>query len=92
MGLEHYKIKFLKKVTERDLPDLPKTIKSRALKAIKERLTVSPDKVGKPLSHELKGHRRIRVGDYRVVYQVNNLERIVTVTGIRHREYIYDYH
>ncbi|MGL9717320.1 MAG: type II toxin-antitoxin system RelE family toxin [Wolbachia sp.] len=92
MGLERYKIKLLKNVTERDLPALPKTIKSRVLKAIKERLTDSPDKVGKLLSHELKGHRRIRVGDYRIVYQVNKLERIVTVTGIRHREYIYDYH
>ncbi|WP_265036450.1 type II toxin-antitoxin system RelE family toxin [Wolbachia endosymbiont (group A) of Anomoia purmunda] len=92
MGLEYYKIKFLKKVNERDLPALPKTIKLSALKAIKERLTVSPDKVGKSLSHELKGHRRIRVGDYRVVYQVNNLECIVTITGIRHREYIYDCH
>ncbi|MDG7055660.1 MAG: type II toxin-antitoxin system RelE/ParE family toxin [Wolbachia endosymbiont of Menacanthus eurysternus] len=87
-----YEIEFLDNVTERDLPDLPKTIELRVQKAIEKRLKVSPDKVGKPLSHDLKGYRRIRVGDYRLIYQVNKLERIVTIVGIRHREYIYDRH
>ncbi|MDG7053263.1 MAG: type II toxin-antitoxin system RelE/ParE family toxin [Wolbachia endosymbiont of Alcedoecus sp.] len=87
-----YEIEFLDNVTERDLTDLPKTIELRVQKAIEKRLKVSPDKVGKPLSHDLKGYRRIRVGDYRLIYQVNKLERIVTILGIRHREYIYDRH
>jgi mRNA interferase RelE/StbE len=40
VGLKRYKIKFLKNVSERDLPILPKTIKSRVEEIIKERLTV----------------------------------------------------
>ncbi|WP_265025567.1 type II toxin-antitoxin system RelE family toxin [Wolbachia endosymbiont of Rhagoletis indifferens] len=92
MEIKPYEIEFLDNVIERDLPDLPKTIELRVQKAIEERLTVSPDKVGEPLLRELKGYRRIRVGKYRVIYQVDNLKRIVTIVAIRHREYIYDCH
>jgi mRNA-degrading endonuclease RelE of RelBE toxin-antitoxin system len=42
VGLKRYKIKFLKNVSKRDLPVLPKTIKSRVEEIIKERLTVNP--------------------------------------------------
>ncbi|WP_265017400.1 type II toxin-antitoxin system RelE family toxin [Wolbachia endosymbiont (group A) of Epistrophe grossularia] len=89
MGLERYKIKSLKSVTERDLPNLPKTIRLRVQKAIKERLTVDPINLGEPLHHSLKGLRRLRVGDYRVVYRVDQSERTVVITEIVHRDTIY---
>ncbi|WP_353270984.1 type II toxin-antitoxin system RelE family toxin [Wolbachia endosymbiont (group A) of Hedychridium roseum] len=89
MGLERYKIKSLKSVTERDLPNLPKTIRLRVQKAIKERLTVDPVNLGEPLHHSLKGLRRLRVGDYRVVYRVDQSERTVVITEIGHRDTIY---
>ncbi|WP_434732642.1 type II toxin-antitoxin system RelE family toxin [Wolbachia endosymbiont of Zygogramma bicolorata] len=37
----------------------------------------------------LKGRRRLRVGDYRVVYRVNQPERTVVITEIGHRDNIY---
>ncbi|WP_353269801.1 MULTISPECIES: type II toxin-antitoxin system RelE family toxin [unclassified Wolbachia] len=89
MGLERYKIKSLKSVTERDLPNLPKTIRLRVQKAIKERLTVDPINLGEPLHHSLKGRRRLRVGDYRVVYRVDQSERTVVITEVGHRDTIY---
>ncbi|WP_265016618.1 type II toxin-antitoxin system RelE family toxin [Wolbachia endosymbiont (group A) of Andrena dorsata] len=89
MGLERYKIKSLKSFTERDLPNLPKTIRLRVQKAIKERLTVDPINLGEPLHHSLKGLRRLRVGDYRVVYRVDQSERTVVITEIGHRDTIY---
>ncbi|WP_353272268.1 type II toxin-antitoxin system RelE family toxin [Wolbachia endosymbiont (group A) of Urophora cardui] len=89
MGLERYKIKSLKSVTERDLPNLPKTIRLRVQKAIKERLTVDPINLGEPLHHSLKGLRRLRVGDYRVVYRIDQSERTVVITEIGHRDTIY---
>ncbi len=89
MGLERYRIKSLKSVTERDLPNLPKTIRLRVQKAIKERLTVDPINLGEPLHHSLKGFRRLRVGDYRVVYRVDQSERTVVITEIGHRDTIY---
>ncbi|MDR2609278.1 MAG: type II toxin-antitoxin system RelE/ParE family toxin [Rickettsiales bacterium] len=44
---------------------------------VKERLTVNPDKIGKSLSYKLKGSRRMQVGDYRVIYEVDDLEHMV---------------
>jgi mRNA interferase RelE/StbE len=42
---------------------------------------------------KLKGGQdlwRIRVGDYRVVYSINDEKRLVTVTRVRHRSEVYD--
>lgn len=84
-----YTIIFVGKVIRKDLPDLPKTIRLRVVKAINERLTVDPINLGEPLHHSLKGRRRLRVGDYRVVYRVNQSERTVVITEIGHRDNIY---
>ncbi|MGL9731970.1 MAG: type II toxin-antitoxin system RelE family toxin [Wolbachia sp.] len=40
--------------------------------------------LGEPLYYSLKGRRRLRVGNYRVVYRVNQSERTVIVTEIGH--------
>ncbi|WCR58754.1 MAG: Toxin RelE [Wolbachia endosymbiont of Ctenocephalides felis wCfeF] len=85
-----YQIYYEEDVVYEDLPALPKTIRLRVKEAIKERLSDFPDKAGKPLLGELKGRRRLRVGDYRIVYQVSKLEHIVMIIGIKHREYIYE--
>ncbi|WP_250296715.1 type II toxin-antitoxin system RelE family toxin [Wolbachia endosymbiont of Oedothorax gibbosus] len=84
-----YTIIFLDNVLEKDLPDLPKTVRLRVINAINERLTVDPINLGEPLYYGLKGRRRLRVGDYRVVYRVNQSEHIVVITEIGHRDTIY---
>ncbi|BFD47308.1 type II toxin-antitoxin system RelE family toxin [Wolbachia endosymbiont of Dactylopius coccus] len=84
-----YTIIFLDNVLEKDLPDLPKTVRLRVINAINERLTVDPINLGEPLYHSLKGRRRLRVGDYRVIYRVNQSEHIVVITEIGHRDNIY---
>ncbi|WP_425383900.1 type II toxin-antitoxin system RelE family toxin [Wolbachia endosymbiont (group B) of Anania hortulata] len=82
---DKYLICYEENVVHKDIPNLPKTIWSR----VKERLTLSPEKAGDPLLGEFKGHRRIRSGDYRLVYRISKLERTVIITAIEHREYIY---
>ncbi|GHM58546.1 MAG: toxin RelG [Candidatus Mesenet longicola] len=89
MKIKHYRIKFLKHVTERDLPALPVTIELRVKKAIDERLTIDPINLGEPLHYSFKGHRRLRVGDYRILYRVDKLEHTVIITEIGHRDAIY---
>ncbi|WP_264338221.1 type II toxin-antitoxin system RelE family toxin [Wolbachia endosymbiont (group A) of Cheilosia soror] len=84
-----YTIIFLDNVLEKDLPDLPKTVRLRVINAINERLTVDSINLGEPLHHSLKGRRRLRVGDYRVIYRVNQSEHIVVITEIGHRDNIY---
>ena len=46
--------------------------------------------IGKPLSANLSGFWSLRVGDYRVIYQIKNNELIILVIGIGHRKNVYD--
>ncbi|WP_230440381.1 MULTISPECIES: type II toxin-antitoxin system RelE family toxin [Wolbachia] len=86
---DKYLICYEENVVHKDIQNLPKTIWSRVKEIVKERLTLSPEKAGDPLLGEFKGHRRIRSGDYRLVYRISKLERTVIITAIEHREYIY---
>lgn len=83
-----YIITYLGEVLKDHIPKLPNTAKKMVKKAIEERLMTNPIAYGKPLRHSLTGHRRIRVGDYRVVYRIN--DNIVTVVAIAHRKDVYD--
>lgn len=85
-----YKVEYLDTVVKEDIPELPKTIKDRIKKAIETRLTADPVGLGKPLRYSFKGHRRIRVGDYRIVYRINPKKMIVTIVYIKHRKKVYD--
>lgn len=44
----------------------------------------------KPLTGPLKGFFRFRAGDYRIVYQINAIKKIVYVVRIAHRKEVYD--
>ncbi|MES2504791.1 MAG: type II toxin-antitoxin system RelE/ParE family toxin [Myxococcota bacterium] len=46
--------------------------------------------LGKPLRYSLKGHRRLRVGDYRVVYRIEPQNQTVVIIAIKHRKDIYE--
>ena len=70
-----------------DIASLPKNIKLRIKKAIEMRLLVDPVKYGEPLRRTLKGYRKMRVGDYRVIYSVK-LHKII-VLKIGHRKEVY---
>lgn len=85
-----YLIEYLDSVVDEDIPKLPKTMRVLIKKAIEERLTVDPLGFGKPLRYSLKGHRRLRVGDYRIVYRIDSEKHIVTIVIIKHRKDVYD--
>jgi mRNA interferase RelE/StbE len=75
---------------EEDIPALPKTMRERIKKAIEARLTIDPVSLGKPLRYSFVGHRRIRVGDYRIVYRVDPRANVVTIVLIKHRKDVYE--
>ncbi|EKD70303.1 MAG: hypothetical protein ACD_46C00575G0003 [uncultured bacterium] len=85
-----YTIEYLGSVVDEDIIALPKLAKRQIQKAIEERLTVDPIGFGKPLRFSLKGHRRLRVGDYRVVYRIEVENNSVLVIAIKHRKDIYE--
>ncbi len=89
-GNKLYTIKHLEHVCKKHIPTLPETIKKRIKKAIRERLTVDPIKLGKPLHYGFKGHRRLRGGTYRIIYRVNIAEYKVITVAIGHRDTIYE--
>lgn len=74
---------------EEKLRALPKPIREVIRKAIEKKLTVDPIAFGKPLRYSLKGYRRLRVGDYRVIYRIIEDKVVVMIIDIDHRKEIY---
>lgn len=85
-----FKVEYLDSVVAEDIPELPKTIRDRIKRAIETRLTADPVSLGKPLRYSFLGHRRIRVGDYRIIYRVNPKAMLVTIVYIKHRRDVYE--
>lgn len=70
-----------------DIAGFPKNIKERIRKAIEERLILDPIRFGEPLRRSLAPYRKLRVGDYRVIYQVQG--STVVILKIGHRKEVY---
>jgi mRNA interferase RelE/StbE len=49
----------------------------------------NPHRVGKPLTRELGDYHSARRGAYRVIYRIDEMERIVHVVRIDHRADVY---
>ncbi|MDP2664459.1 MAG: type II toxin-antitoxin system RelE/ParE family toxin [bacterium] len=74
-------------VVRDDIPKLPKEWRKKIRSAIEERLTTHPDLYGKPLRRALKGYRKLRVGDYRVIFRIE--KNTVKILIIQHRSVVY---
>ena len=76
-------------VVEDDIPRIALLWKKKIKRAIEERLSVKPDVLyGKPLRRSFKGYRKLRVGDYRIIYRIEPDTVIIFV--IRHRSVVYE--
>ena len=89
-GNDPFSIIYLESVVEDDIPVLPKNIRATIKRAIENRLAIDPVGFGKPLQYSLKGHRRLRVSDYRIVYRIDNKKKEVLIIAIKHRRDVYD--
>lgn len=85
-----YTIEYLTSVIKTDIPALPPRERKAIKLAIEERLAIDPIGLGKPLQYSLKGHRRLRVGDYRIVYRIERKQNTVLIVAIKHRKLVYD--
>lgn len=52
-------------------------------------LLVAPQRVGKPLGGPLAGTFSARRGSFRILYEVDDATRTVTVTAVQHRSEVY---
>ena len=83
-----YEVELRPDVVEEDLTDLSANIRARIIRAIESRLTTEPTRYGVRLRQSLGGLWKIRVGDYRIVYEIE--EKKVSVWAIRHRKDVYE--
>ena len=86
----NYHIRYLEEVVKKHIPALSTTAKRRIKRAIEKRLITNPMDFGKPLQYSLKGHRRLRVGDYRVIYRIEARTKTVIIVAIQHRKQVYE--
>ena len=72
----------------KELENLPADIADRILRKI-EKLGANPRLPGVIKLQGSRNFWRLRVGDYRVVYSINDLSRTVDIAVIRHRRDVY---
>jgi mRNA interferase RelE/StbE len=73
----------------KELEALPDNVLSRVVRRV-ESLAANPRPAGCKKLKGYKDHWRIRVGDWRVIYIIDDAGRLVSVTRIAHRSEVYD--
>ncbi len=81
-----YTVSYHSKVID-DIVNLSSPVRRQVKNAIEEKLMTEPTLFGKPLQFSLKNLRSLRVGNYRVVFQISKNE--VFIVLIAHRSVVY---
>ena len=82
-----YHLRYHPDVREKDLPKINRNIQKRIKAAIEKRLLVAPETYSEPLRRTLKGYRKLRVGDYRIVLKLQDQD--ILILAICHRKDVY---
>jgi mRNA interferase RelE/StbE len=82
-----YRVEFLSSAAK-EFRSLDAAIKRRII-SIVDKLIENPRPDGVRKLHGYKNLYRIRVGSYRVVYEIDDETRLIRVTRVRHRREIY---
>jgi mRNA-degrading endonuclease RelE of RelBE toxin-antitoxin system len=88
MAVKKYDITYSDIVVNKDIPKLDYEVRKIIKRMINEKLGTYPKIFGKPLRGNLKPAWVLRIGDYRVVYDIYANE--VKVFSIAHRSVSYD--
>lgn len=88
MSGKMFEILYAKIVMNEDIPKLDQEIKIRIRGAIEKKLCIHPEIFGKPLQNSLHGYRSLRIGEYRVVFRIEEMNR-VKIFLIGHRKDVY---
>ena len=68
---------------------LPLAVAAAVTEFLTGPLLDNPQRFGKPLVRELGGYHSARRGAYRVIYRINETERVVHAVRIDHRADVY---
>lgn len=84
----HYDIDWTRTAL-RGLDRIPEKAATACVEFVYGALADNPQRVGRELRLELAGKRSARRGDFRVIYEIDDEERVVTVIAIDHRSDVY---
>lgn len=73
----------------KDLKKFNRTIAKKIVEKVKNYLIQDPIKLGTSLKGNLKGFYRYRIGDYRVIYVIDQAEKKIIILNVNHRKKIY---
>lgn len=73
------------RIFEEDFRSIDRPQQQRLIRTIRKKLTTHPDEYGKPLTANLKGFWKLKVGEFRVVYQIIEARVEVYVVSIGYR-------
>ena len=76
----------------RALNRLPEKIAVACIEFVYGGLSENPHRVGHALRFDLEGKHSARRGDFRIIYQIDDHRRVVTIITIDHRSDIYRPH
>ena len=82
-----FEIVYHHEVIHEDIPRIGEAWRSKIKSAIEEKLVTHPDMYGKPLRRSLRGYRKLRVGDYRIVFRIDGAR--IKIFAIAHRSVVY---
>lgn len=84
-----YRLRFLRRA-EREFLSLPKDIRALVQHRLDDLAAGLHPTRGQRLTSTLKGLSKLRVGDYRVSYQVDHDAQLITVWQVGHRSKFHD--
>ncbi len=68
---------------------LPEAVAAAVWEFVNGALWANPHRVGKPLVRELSGQWSARRGQYRVLYEIDDHEIVITIVTVNHRRDVY---
>jgi mRNA interferase RelE/StbE len=82
-----YDILYVDKVVSEDLPNILEPWRNEIRLAIEKKLMTRPEVYSRPLRRSLKGYRKLRVDEYRIILRIE--EKKVKIFVIQHRSKVY---
>jgi mRNA interferase RelE/StbE len=73
----------------RDLAPLPEKVATAVVEFAYGSLAENPRRVGHPLRFELEGKHSANRGDYRIIDEIDDQKRALTILAIDHRGTVY---
>jgi len=84
-----YRVAAASRRVEKEIADLPAGVRERIIRAIRKLVENPRPQEARKLMGAMRGAWRIRVGDYRVIYDVDDAQQLVVILAVLHRREAY---